>query len=407
MLTFQNFIMCESATSEEQLTHLYHNEEHILNHGQDGFHHAIANLKEVHNKLSGGRADKNTHITQKIDGSPSLIYGVHPHTGKRFVATKSAFNKDPKINYTEADIDKNHGHAPGLSAKLKLALKHLPKVMPKHGVYQGDVLHSHDDKHDDGTHISFKPNTITYGIHKDHPDYAKAKESKFGIAFHTKYEGTPTSDHHIGGMFATFNVDHNKFKQHKDVHLVSPEVDASKMKYSDKQKSKVDEKLKKAEDLHSSIKPEEYAAVQHHDAHLRKYYNAKVRDGGTPSVDDYHSSVGKALNTEADKMKSEKGKAAKKEVAAAFTTHVNNHKEAFKKVMKLHDHLQGAKDELVNALSSHQDYKHTVNGKEVKPEGFVVIRHGRPSKLVDRQEFSKMNFENNRGRVAPSEEETK
>jgi hypothetical protein len=44
----------------------------------------------------------------------------------------------------------------------------------------------------------------------------------------------------------------------------------------------------------------------------------------------------------------------------------------------------------------------------VKPEGFVSIRGGKPTKLVDRAEFSRLNFANNRGKgeadTAPPEE---
>ena len=62
-----------------------------------------------------------------------------------FVASKSAFNKNPKINYTHEDIEKNHGHAPGLVSKLKAALDHLPKVTKPGKVYQGDFMYHKDD----------------------------------------------------------------------------------------------------------------------------------------------------------------------------------------------------------------------------------------------------------------------
>ena len=43
----------------------------------------------------------------------------------------------------------------------------------------------------------------------------------------------------------------------------------------------------------------------------------------------------------------------------------------------------------------------TLGGKQVKPEGFVSIRDGKPTKLVDRAEFSRLNFANNRGKSEP------
>ena len=39
------------------------------------------------------------------------------------------------------------------------------------------------------------------------------------------------------------------------------------------------------------------------------------------------------------------------------------------------------------------DYKHSINGKAAKPEGFVAVINNRPTKFVDREEFSKANFQ--------------
>jgi hypothetical protein len=54
----------------------------------------------------------------KYDGSPSIVFGHHPKNGKFFVATKSAFNKNPKINHTEKDIERNHGQPNFIVMKL-------------------------------------------------------------------------------------------------------------------------------------------------------------------------------------------------------------------------------------------------------------------------------------------------
>lgn len=399
MKTFIDYIstLLESA-DESQLSHLYHNEEHIFNHGKDGYDHAHANLKAVHDSLSGHKVP-GLKVTQKIDGSPSIIAGYHPVNKKFFVATKSAFNKEPKINYSHEDIDKNHGHALGLVSKLKSAIEHLPKVMPTSGIYQGDVIHTHEDKVHSEHGVSFKPNTINYTVSKNHPDHPKVVNSKFGVAFHTKYEGIPDSDHHIGGMHATFDVKHNKFGSHADVHLLSPEVNHTKVPYSDSHKKAVADHLDAADRIHKHISPGDYDAVSHHADYVRKYFNAKVRDGGIPNVDDYHSYTHNGMKAASSKMKSAKGKAARDAEAATFDNHVKLNRGSFEKVFNAHDHLQHAKDAIVHALSSNPEYGHSVNGKEVKPEGFVAIRGGRPTKLVDRKEFSRLNFENNRGRV--------
>lgn len=213
MFTFVQFISEQAGT---KLKHLDHPEDNaVLSH--QGFTHAFHALHDVHKALKGQK--HSSHITTKLDGSPAVVFGHHPENGKFFVASKSAFNKNPKINHTHEDIDRNHGDSPGLAKKLHQALEHLPKVAPKKGVYQGDFMHSHDELQHSSSHVRFKPNTITYGLKKDSAEGKKAVNSKIGVAVHTKYEGKTMED-----MHATPNVDHNNFKQHKDVHLITPEA---------------------------------------------------------------------------------------------------------------------------------------------------------------------------------------
>ena len=146
MKSFITFLK-ESTEGEEgaKLKHIHHAEDRPLMHGAAGFEHAHAALMKAHEHIK--RGEHHSGLTMKYDGSPSIVFGHHPTTGKFFVASKSAFNKTPKINYTHKDIEKNHGHAPGLVSKLKDCLDHLPKVAPKNGVYQGDVMFSHGDVH--------------------------------------------------------------------------------------------------------------------------------------------------------------------------------------------------------------------------------------------------------------------
>ena len=172
--TLKEEFIIEAATDTGKLKHLDHVEDHAHNSGDEGFHHAFHSLEHTHDLIKGKKKDGSS-VTAKYDGAPSIVFGHHPKTGKFFVGTKSVFNKDPKINHTEEDIDKNHGHAPGLAAKLKHALKHLPKVTPKGKVYQGDLMHSGvksksnpegDVEHKEGKY-HFKPNTISYSTKKD------------------------------------------------------------------------------------------------------------------------------------------------------------------------------------------------------------------------------------------------
>ena len=91
------------------------------------------------------------HISVKIDGSPAIVWGTHPDNGRFFVGTKSVFNKKLiKINYTHADIDKNHkGY---VAIVLHACLSNLSRT---NRIYQGDFLGFGGDN-------VFQPNTVTY-----------------------------------------------------------------------------------------------------------------------------------------------------------------------------------------------------------------------------------------------------
>ena len=73
--------------------------------------------------------------------------------------------------------------------------------------------------------------------------------------------------------------------------------------------------------------------------------------------------------------------------------HIETNKDAFKTTLDIHKHLQNAKNVLVQTMSN-ADYKfhHSIDGKKVKPEGHVAVLNNRPTKLVDREEFSAANF---------------
>ena len=45
------------------------------------------------------------HVSLKIDGAPSIVWGKHPETGRFFVCTKAAFNKKKvRICYNNEDV---------------------------------------------------------------------------------------------------------------------------------------------------------------------------------------------------------------------------------------------------------------------------------------------------------------
>lgn len=392
--SFLHFIA--ESLDVDKLKHLEHAEDHIIHGGDEGVAHAADNLEDLHTLLTGGKP--KSKITTKYDGSPSVVFGINPENGKFFVASKSAFNKNPKINYTLQDIENNHGHAPGLVAKLKVALEHLPKVMPaKGGVYQGDFLYEKPDVEEENGKLKFAPNTITYAASKDSPQGRKIAASDIGFVVHTKYKGNQLDD-----MKAGFDVDHSKFKQDPAVNLVNPEVnDLSGARYTPQLRAAYQEHKAKALEAYQQAGVDTLAKLGKHDAYIKPYINSTVRDGTTPSTKAYMASLIKRRDAEVEKAKSAAGKQKKAEAYNELIDDVDGNKANFDAAFKLHYHLQKAKDTLVQALGNPTDFEHTVGGNQVKPEGFVSIRNGRPTKLVDRAEFSRLNFANNRGKSDP------
>ena len=277
MITFQYYLT--EAASEDKLKHLEHAEDHIINAGFDGFAHAYHNLQDVHDQLSGKK--NKTKITTKYDGSPAIVFGHHPETGQFFVASKSAFNKDPKINYTAEDIEKNHGHAPGLVQKLKQALEHLPKIAPKTGVYQGDIMHSglktKDNPNGDVTkeggkyHFQANPTGVKYSTKVGSEEGKKAASSKFGIAVHTAYHGDT-----IEGLKAEYAPDLSGFSHHPDVHNIDTQDDVQHAKMTPEQHELYNKHIKHATEEFKNTPKKAYKALEGHQDLLKTYINRTV-----------------------------------------------------------------------------------------------------------------------------------
>lgn len=384
-MSFYSFLS-ESVESEQKLKHLEHAEDHVINAGHEGFSHAFHNLKDVHERLTGNHND--TKVTMKYDGSPSVVFGTNPENGKFFVASKSAFNKNPKLNYTPEDIQRNHGHAPGLVEKLTAALEHLPKVAPKKGVYQGDIMHTKGDVTQTRDRAKFTPNTITYSTPKNSKQGKAALNSEIGVAVHTAYKGNDMEN-----MAAQYAPDlASTFRPHKDVHLISTEHNLDKLEYTPEAQAKFAKHMRAAAEAHKKTPMEAYDAIKGHELPMKTYINHTVRTGASPSVQGFIEHYDNAHRKKIDAVKTDKAKAAKVAARDADIGHVVQNKAHFENILKMHRHLQKAKNVLVNTLSSNAEFDHHIRGKKSKPEGFVVVRHNRPTKLVDRADFSASNF---------------
>jgi len=383
-----SIFLTEAAASEDKLKHLEHAEDHPLNAGAEGYQHAVTTLHAVHQAMQGKPSDAS--ISTKYDGSPSIVFGHHPTTGKFFVASKSAFNATPKLNYTPEDIDRNHGHAPGLVEKLKDALKHLPKTSPSKGIYQGDVMHSGSkDVKSKGDEYHFTPNTITYTAKKGSPEGRKIASSKFGVVVHTQYKGKD-----FESMKATFNPDLKKFNEHPDVHMISPSVDPAGAHYDKKTTQEFEKHMADADAAHKKLAKGGYDRVAQHADAIKTYINSTIRTGETPSAEGLKKHIGDKAQKEIDKLKTPAGKATRQRALDATHGAIDAGKKHIDAALELHGALQRAKNVLVHAIEPavKGPFGTKIGDQESKSEGSVVTIGGRPTKLVDREEFSRANF---------------
>lgn len=392
MLNFSSFLTEQVDPAEEgasrQIKHLTHVEDRALQTGEKGAKHSISSLVSAAQHIQSGK--KSSELTTKYDGSPAIVYGHHPSTGKFFVASKSAFNKTPKINYTPADIEKNHGHAPGLVNKLKQALKHLPKVAPEKGVYQGDMMFSDEDKEHKNGSVSFRPNPsgITYTAHSHLGKQAKA--AHIGVVTHLSYHGKDASS-----LNASHEVDHENFKKHPDVFSVDPRMDTSKVHFGPKDRALFNKHISKAQEIHDTHGDDMYAGTSAHHGiggKLETYMNHTVRTDETPNHANFKKWLENDTLKKIDKLKVEKNKTAKQNELKAELDKIERNKKHYNNMFKLHHHLQQAKHVLINVMNQHQQFQHQHGGEEANPEGYV-FHHGKETdKFVNRSEFSRRNF---------------
>lgn len=394
MLSFKTFLTEQEDPEEgasRQIKHLTHVEDRPLQTGEKGAAHAIKSLSAAAEHIKAG--NKSSELTTKYDGSPALVYGHHPKTGKFFVASKSAFNKTPKINYTPKDVDMNHGHAPGLAAKLKDALTHLPKIAPKQGVYQGDMMFGtdkQDKKSEKGGGTSFHPNPsgLTYTAHGTHE--SGVKKAKIGVVTHLSYHGKDAAS-----LNASHEVDHENFNKHSDVFSVDPRMDTSKVHFSPEEQKKFSKHIADAQAVHDTHGDDMYAGTKAHHGvggSLETYMNHTVRTGEEPNHQNFKNWLETDTNKKIDKLKVEKNRTTKQGELKAELGKIEKNKKHYNNIFKMHGHLQKAKDTLIGVMNQHQEFQHTHGGESANPEGYVFHHNKESDKFVNRAEFSKRNF---------------
>ena len=395
--------------NEGRNTHLEHLEDEIINNGTKGAKTSIEFLKSIKKMLQGGKGGSTVSV--KWDGAPAVFCGINPENGKFFVGTKSIFNATPKINYTNADIKRNHGGA--LADKLKVALQYLPKFGIK-GVLQGDLLFTSGDKKtavvDGKKSITFTPNTITYAVPVVSSGflgfganiYKEINNAKIGIVFHTSYSGKT-----MKSLSASFGASVKGLKKNKNVFFDDANYKQSEdPRFSSAEEKAFDNIIRMAEG--SAYKAGAFIDKIKKDKgplslgiQLKTFFNTYIRQGteieGTKRLaNNFEVYFRDRLKKEIDSKKTQAAKQKYEEILEVGMRILRPNRQGLYFAIATYITMQSAKAVLLRKLNTIQSigsFLRTKNGYKVtSPEGYVAIKGSGAVKLVDRLEFSRANF---------------
>ena len=390
-------------------THLEHLEDNIFNKGFRGAKEAIDYLYSLHEMLEGN-TETPVSMTTKWDGAPAIIAGKDPETGKFFVGTKGVFAQTPKINFTEKDIIENHP-SEGLQDKLKVALNSL-RSLNWNTVAQGDMLWGNKSElqnvNIDGEDvIAFKPNTIVYAIPSNSDLAKEIAGADMGIVWHTEYVGGPTlADTQARFGFNSNLLGHNSKVWHRDatiqnfagtVTLTNEESNIIMMAIveADGYLKNIDSNTFTWLEQGTELVGKDF--LQQLKAHVNNNIRAGAFDEPTLFAQGFVQKYIDFMQKKIDGYKTEK---KQEEATKLMVDGVRFIKENVSQIVSVYDlylKIIQAKVFIVQKLETIRQlptFKETENGYEVTgEEGFVAVdKIGNALKLVDRLEFSKLNF---------------
>lgn len=402
----QYFLLHEGK--ELKNVHLEHIEDLVYNKGHAGALQALDYLNDVRLMLADGMGDA-TKITVKWDGAPAIVCGVDPHDSKFFVGTKSVFAKTPKMIKSPRDIDRFYGDEKSeLKHKLGLAFKYL-RPLGITGVIQGDMMFTEDTKFMDkiGTveMITFTPNTITYAVPVNSHIGQKIKKAKFGIIFHTTYEGPNIEEMraipgvNLQGLAKNSNVWYDD-ATYKDL--------TGRASLTDEENAALTKQISQLRSTIQKIPAKKFDVVLHNKEFakfIKPYINSLVWaktpiENPIKFLKGYMDFYGQKMRAEMEKLKTGKGSAA----AKARVLNIKKQEEFLEDnmnvmlaVLAIYKQIAHIKLALIRKLNSIDSmvgtFRKDADGYHViNPEGFVVVGHyGNAVKLVDRLDFSAEN----------------
>lgn len=365
---FVESLITEAKKPVIGIQHIEHPSDRTFD-GQKAARHALTTLRGV--------AMGRTPLTRKIDDKMSVLIkkDKEGRVGVKYKGPGSDYN------YSNDDIERQHGNKPYVAGPLKTILAHAHKVLPNREFEgQGGFMSTPETRTEKGGKIGHTPNTISYSVKKDSPEGKKLAGSKLSLAIYSELKGSKKTPTPI--------LDQSEFRQHSDVHLVNHIASGEQTKLPAQTKKIIMGHLSAAEKL---MKGHDYGHLTGHESHIRTYVNSTVDSGSRPNTNDYKEHLKARWQKEIDKVKTEKAKNAKAAQRDAMVSQIDSNKKAFDRSFQIHHHMQTATNLLADSLNktAHGGVTTEIGGKPSGGEGFVA----NGLKVVNRPEFSKANRE--------------
>lgn len=394
------------AFGDGKNTHSQHSDDMPHLGGRRGMKWLLNMFRSIFEELKSADSTKtnvNTNKSLKLDGSPAaMVFTNFPGLNGVGVATKGLFAKDPKYATTSEECQQLWGHAPDLVRKMQYLLEAVPMMgIPSGEVWQGDFLFDHltlkKEVIGGEECYTFHPNTIVYAVPTDSQLGQDLSTAKFGIAWHTRYTGS------IQQPKANYNAKVNELQPVQNVFMTDPYIPtlSGKVKFSAEESNAIESKLSELETTYQMLDIEDLVANEDFTMLFSTFQNTLVRKGTQvidPSVfaADFIQWITIKAQADIDSKKTEKGKAA---TTAKWQPLIQlAQDERIPMTVQLINSLTELKGKFIDKLNMFGQFKtylKTLDGNVLttNQEGFMISdQEGNAVKLVDRGEFSKMNF---------------
>jgi len=350
--------------------HMMHPEDIYLMEGMNG-------LKRV-TEMFEDLFFMQHNVRIKVDGSPSFCIGYDDD--RFFVATKSLFNKVPKLYYSLEELEELNPEP--LREKMRCVFNHF-KGCRFDGIYQGDLLFW-----DKKTKLTIRPNVLNYSI-----DLAELEGKTLGCAIHTRYDGLNTLDH------AEYCFDINRLNIPNSVFVYDTTV----------KETKFDTTIYKTLQVLNVVSTRVYDNTVHHIESMddrkifQQFFNHCIREDIDiiGSHDIVTLLVDFAINYYQNKVDSYKTYEKKIEYIAKCKKCIFDLSKKASYIIEIYREIFLLKNDFIYGLNKYNQEEICVNMKwhsfpdeqiKTKHEGYVVDLDGEAVKLVDREEFSYYNF---------------